>query len=343
MAWKYVPVCVLSGALVMVAGCASAPAGRPPAAHAAWGAAPYFVTLAFQRLEAPAVVTDAVTGQKLGIVHPPASATRFTGVAAAGDDHTFVLAAEEQPSAPATRFYELRLTHDGHPRPLVLLPVPGVVYGDTFAVSPDGSKLVTGTGTATRGGIEVVSLASGAAQAWPAARGHASDLSWAGNRFVAFQWRDGSRSPRVARSRSGVRLLDTAAAGRDLMASRLIVHQPARTSLGNFTAVSSPLISANGSRLFATVGWTGGGQQDPMAEVMEFSARTGQALAVVTPPADESGMGTWCGALWTDPSGTQATAICARAGSIDRGHFTSASLHVPRYSASTPRDSFIAW
>ena len=49
----------------------------------------------------------------------------------------------------------------------------------------------------------------------------------------------------------------------------------------------------------------------------------------------------WCPV--TDPSGTQATAICARAGSIDRGHFTSASLHVPRYSASTPRDSFIAW
>jgi hypothetical protein len=189
----------------------------------------------------------------------------------------------------------------------------------------------------------MISLASGAVQVWPAVRGHAGDLSWAGNQFVAFQWRDGSRSARVARSRSGVRLLDTAAAGRGLMASRLIVHQSARTSLGNFTAVGSPLISANGSRLFATVGWTGGGQQDPMAEVVEFSVRTGQALAVVTPPGDESGMGTWCGALWTDSSGIHATAICARAGSIDRGHFTSANLHVPRYSASTPRDSFIAW
>lgn len=333
----------MAGALVMVAGCAPPPAGRPPAARAAWGAAPYFVTLAFQRLEAPAVVTDAMTGKKLGIVHPPVSGTRFTGVAAAGDDHTFVLAAEKQPNAPATRFYELRLTHSGHPRPLALLPVPRVVYGDTFAVSPDGSKLVIGTGTATRGAIEVVSLASGAVRVWPAASGHASDLSWAGNRFVAFRWWDGSRSARVARSRSGVRLLDTAAAGRNLMASRLIVHQSARTSLGNFTTVGSPLISANGSRLFATVGWTGGGQQDSMAEVVEFSARTGQALAVVTRPVDESGMGAWCGALWTDPSGTRATAICASAGSIDRGHFTSANLHVPRYSASTPRGSFIAW
>ncbi len=343
MAWKYVPVCVLAGALVMVAGCASAAARRPPAAHAAWSAAPYFVTLAFQRPEAPAVVTDAVTGRKLGIVHPPVSGMRFTGVAAAGDDHTFVLAAKRQPNAPATRFYELSLTHNGRPRPLVLLPVRLVVYGDTFAVSPGGGKLAIGTGTATRGAIEVVSLASGAVQAWPAARGHASDLSWAGNRFVAFQWWDGSRSAQVARSRSGVRLLDTAAAGRGLMASRLIVHQPARTTLGNFTAVGSPLISANGSRLFATVRWRGGGQQDPMAEVVEFSARTGRALAVVSPPVDESGMGAWCGALWTDPSGTRATAICAGSGSIDRGHFTSADLHLPRYNASSPRDSFIAW
>jgi hypothetical protein len=343
MAWKNALGWVLAGALMMVAGCAPAPAGRRPAAHAAWGAAPYFVTLAFQRPEAPAVVTDAVTGKKLGVVHPPVSGTRFSGVAAAGDDHTFVLAAEKQPDAPAAGFYELHLTRNGHPRPLVLLPVPLVACGDTFAVSPDGSKLVIGTGTATRGAIEVVSLASGAVRAWPAARGRVSDLSWAGDRHVAFQWWDGSRSARVARSRSGVRLLDTAAAGRGLMGSRLIVHQSARTSLGNFTAVGSPLISANGSRLFATVEWTGGGQQDAMAEVVEFSARTGQALSVVTPPADESGMGTWCGALWTDPSGTLAAAICARAGSIDRGHFTSTNLHVPRYNASTPRDSFIAW
>jgi hypothetical protein len=42
------------------------------------GAAPYFVTLAFQRREAPAVVTDALTGKKLGIVRPPVSGTRFT-------------------------------------------------------------------------------------------------------------------------------------------------------------------------------------------------------------------------------------------------------------------------
>lgn len=314
-------------------------AGRLPAADAPFDVAPYFVTLAFQRPGSPAVVTDAITGKVLGIVHPPVSGTRFTGVAAAGDDHTFTLAA--QSNGPATRFYELRLGPTGRPRPLVLVPVPAVPYGEVFAVSADGSELAIATGTAKTGAIEVASLASGAVRRWKAARGHATDLSWAGNRFLAFQWWDRSRSTRVARARSGVRLLDTAAVGSHLMASRLLIRQPARTRLGRFTVLAYPLISADGSSLFATVLW--GGPSNPMAEVVEFSARTGQALAVVAPAEGESGTGSWCGALWADPSGTHATAVCASEGRIDNGHFTSINLHVPTYSFSTPRDSFIAW
>jgi hypothetical protein len=356
---------VLVGALVMLAGCAHAPpahhltaapspaapsqaaplphatwypAGRLPAASAAFDVAPNFVTLAFQRLDEPAVVTDALTGKVLAVVHPPGG-TRLTGIAAAGDDRTFVLAA--QSNASATRFYELRLAPGGRPRPLVLLPVPAVAYGDTFAVSTDGSRLAIATGTAPAGAIEVISLATKTVRVWKAPHGHATDLSWAGNRLLAFQWWDGSRSARVARARSGVRVLDTTTAGSDLMASRLIVHQAARTGLGDFSGLAYPLISADGSRLFATMLW--GGPSNPMAEVVEFSAHTGQALAVVAPAEGESGMGSWCGALWTDPSGTRATAVCAGEGRIDNGHFTSTNLHAPTYSFSTPRGSFIAW
>ena len=342
----------------MLAGCAHAPPGHRlraiPSPHATWypagrllpasaslGAAPYFVTLAFQRLDEPAVVTEALTGKVLAVVHPPVSGTRFTGVAAAGDDHTFVLSALNQSNAPATRFYELQLAPNGHPRPLVLLPVPAVAYGDTFAVSADASKLAVATATARTGAIEVASLATGALRVWKAASGHATDMSWAGDRFLAFQWWDGSRSPRVARARSGIRLLDTAAPGSELLASRLIVHLRARTRLGNFTGLASPLISADGSRLFATVLW--GGPSNPMAEVVEFSARTGQAVATAAPAQGESGMGSWCGALWTDPSGTHAAAVCADQGRIDNGHFTPTNLHAPTYNFSTPRDSFIAW
>jgi len=285
------------------------------------------------------VVTDAFTGEVLAVVHPPAGGTRFTGAAAAGDDHTFVLAA--QSDAAATRFYELRLGPAGHPRPLMPLPAPAIANGNTFAVSADGGKLAIATTTAKTAAIAVVSLATRAVRLWRAPSGYATDLSWAGNRFIAFQWSDGSQSARVVPARSGVRVLDTAAPGGDLLASRLIIHQSAHTRLGNFTGLAYPLISADGSTLFATVLW--GGPGNPRAEVVEFSARTGRALTVVAPPEGESGMGSWCGALWTDPSGSHATAVCAAQGRIDNGHFTASNLHAPTYNLSAPRDSFIAW
>jgi hypothetical protein len=315
------------------------PAGQLPAANAAFSVAPYFVTLASQRQGEPALVTDALTGQVLASVSPPAGSTGFTGVAAAGDDHTFVLAAQSR--ASAVGFYELRLGPAGQPRPLVPLPVPALAYGGAFAVSADGSKLAIATATAKSAGIEVVSLASGGVRAWDAPSGHVTDLSWSGNRLLAFLWWDGSDSTRVTRARSGVRLLDTAAAGRDLMASRLIINQAAHTRLGNFIDLAYPLISADGSKVFATMLW--GGPAKRKAEVVEFSARTGRALAVVAPAADESRMDSWCGVLWINPSGTRATAVCGGEGRIVSGRFTSRNLHAPRYGFSTPRDSFIAW
>jgi hypothetical protein len=347
---------VLIGALLVVAGCTHLPdrvrpkvqsssriwyrAGRLPAVNAALSVAPYFVTLAIQRPAEPAVVTEALTGKVLAILHPPAGGTRFIGVAAAGDDHTFVLAAKE-PNAPATRFYEVRLSASGHPDPLVLLPVAALAYDGAFALSADGSKLAIATATGKTAAIEIVSLATGAVRLRKAASGHVSDLSWAGDRLLAFQWWDGSRSPRVAQARSGVRLLDTAAPGGDLLASRLVIHQVARTRLGNFTGLAYPLISADGSRLFATM--LSGRPTEPRAKVVEFSAPSGRALRVVTPARDESGMGSWCGVLWTDPSGAHAAAVCAEQGRIDNGQFTTVNLYAPAYNFSAPRDSFIAW
>jgi hypothetical protein len=86
-----------------------------------------------------------------------------------------------------------------------------------------------------------------------------------------------------------------------------------------------------------------GGAANPKAEVLEFSARTGRALKVVAPAKSESGMGSWCGALWSNPSGTRATAVCGGEGRIVSGRFTARNLHAPTYGFSTPRDSFIAW
>jgi hypothetical protein len=54
-------------------------------------------------------------------------------------------------------------------------------------------------------------------------------------------------------------------------------------------------------------------------------------------------VGSWCGALWSNPSGTRATAVCRGEGRIVGGRFTSRNLHAPAYQFSTPRVSFIAW
>ncbi len=319
------------------------PAGRLPAASAGPADAPYFVTLAFQKLDVPATVTDAFTGQVLGVVHPPPGGMRFAGVAAAGDDRTFILAAEGAGSGQSsvTRFYELRLEPGGRPGPLSLLPVLAVAYGDTFAVSADGTMLAIATGTASNGRIEVVSLATGEVRTWKASgHGSATSLSWAGDRWLAFDWSDASSAAR----QSGLRLLDTAAPGTDLMSSRLVVSQAAR--FGSFRGLIGPLITPDGSKVFTTM--VSGEPANPAAEVVEFSARTGQALGAVTPSVAESGMGQWCGALWTDPSGWHLLVACGGVpqgvqGRIDNGHFTRMNLHVPAYNFSTPRGSFIAW
>jgi len=66
----------------------------------------------------------------------------------------------------------------------------------------------------------------------------------------------------------------------------------------------------------------------------------------VSPRADESGMGTSCLALWTDPSGDQLTAECGQIGgglAIAGGHWVAADLRVPSYNFSTSRQGFIAW
>lgn len=314
------------------------PAGQLPPTDAALTVAPYFVTLALQRQNAPAVVTDALTGKVVATVPAPASSTGFTGVAAAGDDRTFVLAA--QGAAPSTTFYELQLGPAGQPRALVPLPVTTAAYGGAFAVSADGSRLAIATATANAAAIEVVSLAAQTVQTWVGPAGHVTDLSWAGSQ-LAFQWWDGSPSAQLAQARSGVRLLNTAAPGNNLLASRLVITQASRTTLGQSTDLAYPLITEDGSKVFATVLF--GGAAHPKAEVVEFSVRTGKPLAVVAPAADESGTGSWCGVLWMNPSGSQAAAVCAKQGQIVGGRFASTNLHAPSYNFSTPRVSFIAW
>ncbi|MGH3149814.1 MAG: hypothetical protein ACRDOB_03670 [Streptosporangiaceae bacterium] len=312
-------------------------AGPLPAADAPPSVAPYIVTIAFQLSSPPVLVLNAFTGRQVGLVNSPVPGDGFQGVQAAGDDRTFVLASAEP---TVVRFYELRLARDGAVsflRPVFTLPGGGGV--PAFAVSPDASKIAY----ATAHGITVVSVGTGATSSWTASDGSATDLSWAGDQRLAFVWHDLTGNGKQA----GVRILDVATpalqAG-NLLASRLIIPVPDRTALGDFDSVSNTLVTADGSLLFGTV--VTGEPASPRAEVVEFDASTGRARAVVTPPAGESGMGSSCMALWTDPAGARLTAQCGAAhgaGTIDGGHFTASALQVPSYNFAEGRQQFIAW
>lgn len=312
-------------------------AGPLPAADAAPSVAPYVVTIAFQLSPPPVLVLNAFTGRELGLVNSPVPGDGFQGVQAAGDDRTFVLASA---GSTSVRFYELRLAPDGAVSFLrQVLTLPGGGGVPAFAVSPDASKIAY----VTAHGITVVAVGTGATSSWTASGGSATDLSWAGDQRLAFVWHNLTGNGKQA----GVRILDVSAPAfpeGNLLASRLIIPVPDRTTLGDFDSVSNTLVTVDGSLLFGTV--VTGEPASPRAEVVEFDARTGLAMAVVTQPADESGMGSSCMALWADPAGAQLTAQCGEphgTGTIDNGHFNADVLRVPSYNFSEGRQEFIAW
>jgi hypothetical protein len=322
----------------------------PPTAGAGPRAAPYFV----ETLGPKAVVTDWRTGRVTAVIRAPATAPQgFTGVAGAGDDRIFVLAVGTGPS----RFYQLVLSQQGtQDQPLTPLPVPaGPNPGTPFAVSDDGSELALALpqrGATATDEIMVVSLATGSVRTWRspdpgeiyglswADPGSSPARAWAGHDRLLFGWNDTAPARQSARPRSGLRLLDTTAPGTSLLGSRLVIPASARVGALRMS-FGSPLIAPGGTVVFVTmVSDAGGG--NPQAAVVEFSATTGRPLGVVTPLAGESGFGTWCGALWADPSGKRALAVCGIGVQITGTRFARENLHfaVPNFSAG---HNFFAW
>jgi hypothetical protein len=305
---------------------ASAPAAGAPAASA-----PFYLE---SYLEGGSVTTPAVrvingfTGQVEAVIAAPHGAGSLPWnpgrpvwypCGAAPDDRMFLLCGADQ-------YYQLRLRDDGKPQPMSApadIPVAARNTGGNgdpeFAVSPDARLAAV---TTAAGGIMVLSLVTGTTRSWtiPSADGYATGLSWAGDRYLAFQFTSQSGDSDAG----GVRVLDTSsAATAALTASRLIISNE-RKLAGGISGVFNPVITPDGSKVVAAA-WT----SFNVAELAEFSARTGRLLAVLMPAASMPGHGSPCQALWTDPSGAHLIAYCGTAGVVNGTRFTPVNLHIP--------------
>jgi hypothetical protein len=291
-------------------------AGHAPDQPPAVGGAPRYAVLLGPAARLHAVVLNPVTGRVLGTVAAPDPHSDFQWVAAAPDDRRFVLA--EQPEAAALRFYLLRLAANGKPGKLTRLDVPPLsnaqIYGMTLTA--DASELAVAwlhfPASTMTGHISVTTLATGATHTWTSAHGNPTTVSWAGDRSLAFGWHDNTDQ-----ARSGVRLLDTASPGTDLLASRLLI--PASFRAGRLSAPDNPLVTQDGSTVFATMA------SGTRTAVVRFSVRTGKLQAVLTRPARSL---SFCGVLWTDPRGQHVFTQCGTAQySIGGGRRTRVHLH----------------
>jgi hypothetical protein len=327
-------------AALLLTSCANAgPAPRPAgttAAGAPVSSAPFYLTtyLVGGSVTGPAVqVIDGFTGQVEATIAAPANVGSLSWnpgrpvwdpCGAAPDDRTFLLCGARQ-------YWELRLGNDGKPQAMSApanLPVAARNNGNggaEFAISPDRRLAADVTNT----GIMVLSLVTGATRSWaiPSGDGYAESLSWAGDRYVAFQFVANSLAPQSLYSDAGVRVLDTSsAATAALAASRLVISNEAKLS-GGITGVFNPVITPDGSTI-VTAAWTGFN----VAELAEFSAQTGRLLAVLIPAAHMPGSGSPCQALWTDSSGAHLIAYCNTGGVVNGTRFTPVNLHVPNTS-----------
>ncbi len=320
-------------ATLSLAGCANAAPTPQPAGNAAAGAS--VASAPFYLEPGPAASTVSVmngfTGRKEAtIVAPPgagsfpwAGHTTWYPCGAAPDDRTFLLCGARQ-------YWQLRLGSDGKPQSMsgpADIPLAARNNGSNgdpeFAVSV-GRRLAA---VVTPTGIMVLSLVTGMTRSWTIrpADGSATSLSWAGDRYVAFQF----ISQPGDNDAGGVRVLDTgSAATAALTASRLVISNERKLS-GGIRAVFNPVITPDGSTVVAAA-WT----RFNVAELAEFSARTGQLSAVLIPATSMPGHGSPCQVLWTDQPGSHLIVYCGVAGVVNGTRFTPVDLHIPDTSGT---------
>ena len=189
-----------------------------------------------------AVVRASASGQVTGTVPVPSALpvewadSGGTFVTAAADDRSFIIGVQGG-QAPTKNGLDLRLFRfaisaagkPGHLTELAHAPMRNQIT-EGIALSPDGKllavSLMRDSPAGAVGAIQVLDLATGATRTWTAPA-HSVYIpgppSWAdGSRLIAFTWLRSTQSGLMSAPR-GIRLLDTAAPGDNLVAGTVIV------------------------------------------------------------------------------------------------------------------------
>jgi hypothetical protein len=336
-----------AAAVVGVVGSVTVASGPANGGHVAGGRnavkPPYYVTLdstkaavALASRRANAVVRDSATGAVLASVKLPLELPKgyhpsgIGAVSAAADGRTFAVAIEITPVAIAQdprpagpppdnqlcQFFRLRLGPGGRPVHVTRIKMPAKPAGvlPMIALSPGGTKLavIYGGIVGSVTPIEVVNLVTGAGRTWALPpNGFAAPLSWANDRDLAFDWipnrtRSGGGDPAAG----GLRLLDTATAGNDLMAaSRPIL--PGAIRLGDIYGAQ---IVPGGRTVIAVVEGSGS------KSIVELAAGTGRVVRRLYGPVPAKRLP--CGPAGPSPSAHHVLALCPHLVRIDNGRVT---------------------
>lgn len=308
-------------------------AKAPSAGISPVSAVPYYV--AIDQRSGAATVRRTATGAKIATVRPPHGAA-FGGVAAAGDDRTFVLVAQ---TSSTSRFYRLRLSGKGQPGRLALTavrPLP-TRFGSCpvslagLAVSPDGRLLAASvlsncpTGRAGPSEILTARLGTGRTLAtFHPGDGYPMWLSWTTAGSLAYSWTGAELDVFIIRN-----------ATKPGASPRLLIK--GTTSVRGFDDANYPLITPDGSTVIATVG-----RGSFTFALAEFAAG-GKARRLLTPPVRSPAQ--FCGPLWTSASGAGLLTGCGDNSEyeIQNGHLT--KLHSPWQlpTYNVPGAPAIAW
>ncbi len=288
-----------------------------------------------------AVVAATATGKTLATVTPPKPYGAFDWVAAAADDHTFVLAAQRWVPIshwklePVT-FFRLVLTAAGKPGRLTRLPIAPVKnFISAITLSPDGSKLavaVDGPGDTNRDpGIQVFDTATGKSRqwVWPGTGWIGVDkptgqaLSWAAdNRTLEFQQHIGPNGGTFQ-----VRLLDIAARGRSLRSTKVVIDVPGgaitRQIFGN------TMLTPDGTKIVAPTRVFHGPLQHLTEDlaITEFATSTGDPVRTLGRVRFKK-VEAWQEVEWTDHTGGTLVLASSRPGTGNRNHLAPVVLGI---------------